>query len=87
MENELIISTWNLRTLRRSGASKELRDVITSYGADVIALQEIRWKGSAVLSGKKDEVDLYYSWKQNRHKRLVSEKSFSETYYWMDPGE
>ena len=33
-------STCNVRTLLRSGALKELKDIVTSYGADVIALQE-----------------------------------------------
>ena len=29
------------------------------YDADVIALQELRWKESGVLRGRKDEADLY----------------------------
>ena len=61
------MGTWNVRTLLRSGALKELREIVTSYDADVIALQELRWKGSGVLRGRKDEADLYYSCQQNRH--------------------
>ena len=56
--------TW---TLLRSGALEELREIVTSYDADVIVLQELRWKGSAVLRGRKDEADLYYSFQQNGH--------------------
>ena len=59
---------WNVRTLLRSGALKELREIVTSYDADVIALQELRWKGiRLVLRGRKDEADLYYTCQQNRH--------------------
>ena len=61
------MGTWNVRTLLRSGALKELIEVVTSYDADVIALQELRWKGSGILRGRKDETDLYYSCQQNRH--------------------
>ena len=42
---ELKIGIWSVRT----GALHELRNVITSYGADVVALQEMRWKGSGIL--------------------------------------
>ena len=59
------METWNVRTLLRSGALKELTEIVTSHDADVIALQELRWKGSGVLRGRKDEADLYYSCQQN----------------------
>ena len=49
------MGTWNVRTLLHSGALKELREIVTSYDADVIALQELRWKWSGVLRGRKDE--------------------------------
>ena len=74
MEYEMRMRTWNVRTLLRSGALKELREIITSYDADVIALQELRWKGSGILRGREDEADLYYSCQQNRHNN------------WMEPG-
>ena len=67
MDDEMRVGTWNVRTLLRSGALKEPREIVTSYDADVIALQEVRWKGSGVLKGRKDEADLYYSCQQNRH--------------------
>ena len=41
MNNELRMGTWNVRTLLCSGNLKELRDVGTKKGADVIELQEI----------------------------------------------
>ena len=46
---------------------KELREIVTSYDADVIALQELRWEGIGVLKGRKHEADLYYSCQQNGH--------------------
>ena len=60
---KLKIGTWNVRTLRRPGALQELRKVITSYGADVVALQEMRWKGTGILRGRSNNADIYYSCK------------------------
>ena len=57
MNYEMMMGTWNVRTLPRSSALKELREIVTSYDADVIALHEIRWKGSGALRGRKDEAD------------------------------
>ena len=58
---ELKMGTWNVRTLRRPGALHELRKVITSYGADVVALQEMRWKGSGIVKGRSNNADINYS--------------------------
>ena len=49
---ELKIGTWNVRTLRRPGALHELCNVIISYVADMVALQEMRWKGSGIVRGR-----------------------------------
>ena len=54
---ELKMGTWNVRKLCRPGALHELRKVITSYGADMIALQEMRWKGSGILRGRSNNAD------------------------------
>ena len=67
MDFEMRMGTWNVRTLLHSGALKELREIVTSYDADLIAFQELRWKESGVLRGRKAEADLYYSCQQNRH--------------------
>ena len=64
---ELIIGTWNVRTLRRQGAILELRKVIISYGADVVALQEMRWKGSGISRGRSNNADIYYSCQNQKH--------------------
>ena len=68
------MGTLNVRTLLHSGVLKELREIVTSYDADVIALHELRWKGSGILRGREDEADLYYSCQQARHDN------------WMEPG-
>ena len=54
-----VLSKWFISS--RTG------EIVTSYDADVIALQELRWKGSSVLRGREDDADLYYSCQQNRH--------------------
>ena len=64
---ELKIGTWNVRTLRLPGALPQLRKVITSYGADVVALQEMKWKGSGILRGRSNNADIYYSCQNQKH--------------------
>ena len=62
---ELKIGTWNVRTLRRPG--NEVRKVIISYGANVVALQKMRWKGSGIVRGKSNNADIYFSCQNQKH--------------------
>ena len=55
-DHDLRICTWNVRTLYRTGAK---------YKADIIALQEMRWKGTRV--SKSEAYTLYYSCHETRH--------------------
>ena len=64
---ELKMGTWNVRTLRRPGALHELRKVITSYGADVVAPQEMRWKVSGIVRGRSNNADIYFSCQNQKH--------------------
>ena len=45
MAYEMRMGTWNVLT--RSGSLKELREIVTSYDADVIALRNYDGKGVA----------------------------------------
>ena len=60
----MIIGTWNVRTLYRNGALRNLVDVFDEYSIDVLALQEIRWTGQGIFEKKKHSV--FYSC-QNKH--------------------
>ena len=46
---ELKITSRNIRTLYRAGALKELKKECKKYDWDVIAVQEVRWKGKEYL--------------------------------------
>jgi exonuclease III len=47
------IATWNVRTLYRAGAMREMVKEMDKYKIDICALQEIRWKGQKTeLTGK-----------------------------------
>ena len=60
-EKDLNIGTWNVRTLLMEGKLEELKNVLRKYRMDIIALQELRWKGQGIVRDKKQQVDLYYS--------------------------
>lgn len=53
------MATWNVRTLFRAGALQNLMSQLEKYSLDIIALQEIRWKGSDTLRSRK--YTLFYS--------------------------
>lgn len=59
------IGTWNLRTLYRGGALKNLIEIFTSYNMDLMAVQEIRWLGHSVL--EKKNYSFYYSCHDSQH--------------------
>ena len=48
-KKDLIIGTWNIRTLYRGGALRNLIDVFVDYGIDLLAIQEIKWLGTGIL--------------------------------------
>ena len=43
------MGTWNVRTLMRTGALKDILLQITTYKLDIIAIQETKWTGTANL--------------------------------------
>lgn len=59
----MILCTWNVRTLYRSGA--QLIEILAEYKADITAIQEIRWLNDGVLHKK--NFDVYYSCDKKEH--------------------
>jgi hypothetical protein len=49
MYKETRIRTWNVLTLFKRGALKNLEKVLQEYKLDITTLQEIRWVGEGIL--------------------------------------
>jgi hypothetical protein len=64
---ELNIGTWDVHSLYRAEELKTLINQLSAYQADIEALQEIRWTGSAVLGKRGCTV---FSSCDNKHRIL-----------------
>lgn len=62
---ELKIGTWNVLSLYRTAALKNLEIQVQNYKIDIIALQEIRWMGQGILERRNSS--LYYSCDKRKH--------------------
>jgi len=57
MKKELLdIGTWNVNTMLKAGKMQEIADQIVGFQAQIVALQEIRWRGYGLL--KKDKYSI-----------------------------
>jgi sorting nexin-29 len=65
MSEELRIGTWNVFTLCEGRALRNLEKVLQEYKVDIIALQEIRLIGQAIVKGR-DSI-IYYSGHKSKH--------------------
>jgi exonuclease III len=54
-----VIGTWNVKTLLKPGKMQELSEELYKTQLKSVALQEIRWAGSGVISKK--DFQLFYS--------------------------
>jgi len=64
MKKELIdIGTWNVNTMLKVGKMQEIADQIVGSQIQIVALQEIRWRGYGLL--KKDKYSIHYSCNPN----------------------
>jgi hypothetical protein len=55
----LYVSTWNVRTMLNPGKMNKIAEQMLRTQLQIIALQEIRWKGHGQI--KKNTYSLYYS--------------------------
>jgi exonuclease III len=53
------MATWNVRTMLQAGKMQEIRNELTAYNIDILALQEIRWKRRGQID--KPDCTLLYS--------------------------
>jgi len=60
----IYIGTWNVLTMLKRGRMQEVTEQIMQTDLQVVALQEIRWKGKGPI--KKDKYKLYYSCKEDQ---------------------
>ncbi|XP_046990534.1 craniofacial development protein 2-like [Schistocerca americana] len=49
MINSRVISTWNVRTLKRPGKLQEVGKKLDKYQVKTAAIQETRWKGQGMI--------------------------------------
>lgn len=59
MDNDLRLATWNVRSLRRTGAKQEVFDQLKRYRVDIAAVQETRWAEEG--EARYTNYTLYYS--------------------------
>jgi exonuclease III len=62
------LGTWNVLTMLQPGKMQEVAEQILQTELQIIALQEIRWKGQGQI--KKDKYNLYYSCKEGQTGQL-----------------
>ena len=56
--------TWNVHTLLQAGNMNIIAEEVERYKVDVVALQEIRWKGKGSIW--KPKFTLHYSGNEDR---------------------
>ena len=54
-----MIGTWNILTMLKPGKMQEINEQIQNITLQIVALQEIRWKGYEQI--RKKDYSLYYS--------------------------
>jgi exonuclease III len=62
---DMMLATWNVRSLYRLGAPAKLKDELNKYGIATIAVQEIRWSGSEIF----DSGDFIVCYSGNKERR------------------
>ena len=58
-KEQIDIGTWNFNTMLKAGKMHEIADQIVGSQIQIVALQEIIWRGYGLL--KKDKNSIYYS--------------------------
>lgn len=65
MKMELRYGTWNVLSLFRKGALRNIMNVVGEYKLDILAIQEIRWTGKDVIEQRLGTI--YYSCGESHH--------------------
>jgi len=51
-KRDIVLSTWNVRSLYRVGSNRAVARELTRYKLDLVGVQEVRWdKGGTVRTG------------------------------------
>ena len=59
MTQDIVVGTWNVRTLHAVGKLKELTHELQRYKRNIIGLSEVRWSGMGEMTTKeKHKYDL-----------------------------
>ena len=67
-KENIYLGTWNVLTMLQTGKMQEVAEQILQTELQIVALQEIRWKGQGQI--KKDKYNLYYSCKEGQTGQL-----------------
>ena len=67
-KENIYLGTWTVLTMLQPGKMQEVAEQILQRELQIIALQEIRWKGQGQI--KKDKYNLYYSCKEGQTGQL-----------------
>ena len=67
-KHKMKMVTWNVRTMLKPGRMCEIVGEVKKYGIDLVALQEVKWKGQGEIN--KSNYTLKYSGaeKQSKHR-------------------
>ena len=68
--DNIIIGTWNVRTLNGTGKLEELTYEMSKYRWNILGLCEVRWKQFGETSTA-DEHKIYYSGREDKHEHGV----------------
>jgi exonuclease III len=65
VSKELRIRIWNVLTLYKGEALRNLDKVLQEYKVDITALQEIHWIGQGIVERR--DINIYYSCQKSKH--------------------
>jgi hypothetical protein len=67
-KENIYLGTWNVLAMLQPGKMQEIAEQILQTELQIVALQEIRWKGQGQI--KKDKYNIYYSCKEGQTGQL-----------------